>query len=231
MTLDKDKTDSITAMIKGVFGTVPYIGSILSEVFCQIIPNQRIDRVAQFAKELDKRVTHLEQDKLKLIFKSPEFIHLLEDSIVQVTRARSEQRISYIATLLAKGVSEKEIEYYQIKKYLDLLTELIDIEVIILGSFIRKKNKNPEYYEIHRKILTTNAFPDLPREKRIEEESIQKSYFQHLVQLGLLTQRVELNEKTKIPIFSNNGMPKIKGYAITILGRKLLNYIDAGTIN
>ena len=51
--IENTKTDSDIYLLKSIFGTIPFAGSILSEVVGQIIPNQRLDRIRTYALTKD----------------------------------------------------------------------------------------------------------------------------------------------------------------------------------
>lgn len=62
MNLKTNKTDMMTMALKGICGTLPYIGSLVSEVVEHLIPEQRIDRVVKFLGVLDQRLKSVEND-------------------------------------------------------------------------------------------------------------------------------------------------------------------------
>lgn len=73
------KKDVIVSLAKGVIGAAPFVGSLAAEVIENIIPNQRIDRIASFLEILDKKVAKLDHGRIKAKFMNPGFIDLLED--------------------------------------------------------------------------------------------------------------------------------------------------------
>ena len=55
--LNSRSVDHLTALVRGAVGTVPMFGPLLAEVITVTIPNQRIDRVAKFSEELERRLS------------------------------------------------------------------------------------------------------------------------------------------------------------------------------
>lgn len=64
--LDSNNVDRITSLTKGIVGSCPYGGALLSEVIGVLIPNQRIDRIAEFLKALDSKVSQIDSGLEKL---------------------------------------------------------------------------------------------------------------------------------------------------------------------
>ena len=56
--------DHVTSIIKGVVGAVAIVGPFLTEVGRTLVPNQRIDRIADFAQKLHDRIEAVEEEDL-----------------------------------------------------------------------------------------------------------------------------------------------------------------------
>ncbi|NIO19874.1 MAG: hypothetical protein GTN76_03830, partial [Candidatus Aenigmarchaeota archaeon] len=150
MDIKTTKKDLMVSFTKGVIGAAPFLGPLAAEVIENIIPNQRIDRIASFIEILDKKVAKLDRDRIKAKFTNPGFIDLLEDGFFQVARALTEERKEYIASIIKNSLSEEQVEYVEYKKLLSLLSELNDIEVIILNSHERFHMDDQEFFEKHK---------------------------------------------------------------------------------
>lgn len=227
MDLENNKTDIVVSAIKGSLSAIPCIGSLVAELFCIHIPNQRMDRVTKFIKILSDKVKCLEQSKIEAVFKDPKFIDLLEDATVQSTKAISDERIEKIAQLLSNGMIGEEIEHEKFKRYLFLLNQLTDPEIVKLGGFYYPNQGNSEYYSIHKDILKNipPSFASTP--EQIETFAIHESHIQHLNQLGLIEAHYKTDRELGIPEFdSKTGQMKPSGFKITALGKSLLKYIE-----
>ena len=106
--LDNSKVDIGAAVAKSIAGAIPFAGTAVNELLSNVIPNQRIDRIATFVAELEKRINKSEQ---KVLNNNKYFVDLFEDAIVQATRSLTEDRNRYIAVFLSnnKNISEFEI--------------------------------------------------------------------------------------------------------------------------
>lgn len=228
MDLENTKTDYIVSGIKGVLGAIPVVGSFVAECICIRIPNQRMDRIKKFTEKLGNKIEHLEKSKISAFFNDPEFIDLLEDSILQTTKAISDERIEKIAQLLSSGMTGESIEHEKFKRYLFLLSQLTDLEIVKLGAFYYPSQGKSEYYAKHKDSLknTPPSLESTPDE--IEKFAIHESHIQHLHQLGLLEAHYNIDKELGIPEFDNiTGKMKSSGFSITSLGKNLLKYIES----
>lgn len=228
MDLETNKTDYIVSGIKGVLGAIPVVGSFVAECICIRIPNQRMDRIKKFTEKLGNKIEHLEKSKINTLFKDPAFIDLLEDSILQTTKAISDERIEKIAQLLSNGMMGENIEHEKYKRYLFLLSQLTDSEIVKLGGFYYLSQGKAEYYTKHKDTLKNipPSFASTPDE--IEKFAIHESHIQHLHQLGLLEASYNIDKDLGIPEFDSiTGKMKSSGFSITELGKSLLKYIES----
>lgn len=225
--LDNKSIDYLASAVKGIVGAIPVAGTIFAEFVGYVLPNQRLDRITRFLKDFDQRISKLEQESLRSLLVNEGFSDLFEESLRQASQSLTDDRRSYIASLLANSLKEQDIEYIEAKHLLRILAELNDIEIIWLRFYLYLAMGGDEKFrETHNKVLApiraTMADPTIV----VEKESLQTNYKEHLVRLGLLTHRYDIDNKTKMPIFDSfSGSQKVSGYKITNLGRLLLKYI------
>lgn len=225
--INKNNTDIAVSIGKSVLGTAPIVGPLVSEVISNLIPNQRIDRIAKFVEKLDSKVSELQQGKISSHFQNPKFIDLLEDGFTQASRALSEERINYLASLIKNSLSEDEINYIEAKRLIGILGELNDIEIIILRSHLHHHEDDPEFFKRHESVLTPPSAYLGSSESEVDKYTIFKSHRQNLVRLELLRPRFKKIKKGSLPVFDEKtGMMKANGHSISRLGRILLKYID-----
>jgi hypothetical protein len=224
-----NKTDIAVAIGRGVIGAVPFVGPLIAEVMSVLIPNQRIDRWTRFIEWLDQKVAGLEQQRVQQEFSRPEFIDLLEDGFVHASRALSDERLEYLASLLKNSLSEQQLSYLESKRLLALLSELNDMEVIILASchWDNTSHANPSFWERHEEVLRPHAADLGSPDHEIDEAAIYDSYRQHLTRLGLLKPHFRTPRQGQPPEFDEQtGTLKATGHEITRLGELLLRQID-----
>jgi hypothetical protein len=229
--LENNKTDLLVSATKLAVGFIPIAGSLLSEFVVNIIPNQRIDRLSKFVKELEVRISNLSTDKIKSLLNNDDFIDLIEEGFIQASRAITDKRREYIASIVSNGITDENIQLNESKQLLKILTELNDTEIIWLRYYLfpaiggddqfRKKHKNI-LQPIHNYIGADD--------EAMNKAAIQNSFKDHLERLKLIDHRIQIDNKSKMPEYDSvTGKPKILYSAITPLGRLLLKQI--GIIN
>jgi hypothetical protein len=219
--------DYVASAAKAALGAVPFIGSLLVEIAGVLIPHQRIDRIVRFAEQLEVRLSGIEQGFVRSQLANENFTDLVEEGLRQAARAVSEERRAYIASLVAESVRTEDISYIESKHMLRILGELNDIEVIRLGSYVSQSRD--EYGKKHEAVLKrVVAVLNSPQEV-IDKETLQQSYDEHLIQLGLVA-RYEvtppINKNDPEALFAALSRPKGPSMIrITSLGMLLCRQI------
>ena len=224
--LNNRPVDYVTIAAKGCLGTVPFVGSLLAELAGNVIPNQRIDRITQFALELEKRLGQLERDSLKAQMATPEGADLLEEAMRQAASSLSDDRRGYIARLIKNGLSSSEINSQESKHLLRILGELNDVEIIWLRFYADATiSGDKDFRERHAAVLETRPAHMGSPQSVHDKNSLAKSYKLHLARLGLLQERLAIDQKTKLLKLDNQGRTEVNGYSLSSLGRLLLRSI------
>lgn len=226
--LSSRPVDHVTSVVKGAIGAVPIAGPLLAEIAGSVIPNQRIDRLANFAELLGNRLEDVEEQKLKSNLTDENFTDAVEETLRQAARSTSVERRGYIASVLANGVNSDNIDFIETKHLLRLLGEINDIEVVWLRAYYgwHWSIRDSSFHETHAVILTpASAYIGAPRHE-LDKAAMQDSYKLHMESLGLLRSRVKFDSRTKLPEFDKKRGFKKSGYEITPLGQLLIRYID-----
>lgn len=128
--------DTLAGYVKGGIGTVPVVGPILAEMIGSLIPGQRLDRVSEFLKIIDRKIGEMgeEIDILKLKMTDEKFLDLFVEVSWQSTKASSRERKEYLASILINGLNDDNLDEIQKNIFLNLMSELNDIEILILYS-------------------------------------------------------------------------------------------------
>ena len=226
------KGNDIAAIIgKGLLGAIPFVGPLAAEIVGSVIPNQRIDRIESLLKLLESKIPEADREKVEQKIYSPESIDLIEDGFIQASRALSEERKEYIASLLKNSLTEDEVKHIEYKRLLSMLGELNDLEVLILKShtMYRGQQEHQEFWETHEGALTPPMAYMGSSQEEIDKHTIYQTHRLHLANLGLLKPRFKKPKRGELPEFDEKtGMIKAQGYDITALGRLLLRCIDQG---
>lgn len=215
-----NRTDITVATIKSIAGPIPIIGPMIQEMVNVIIPNQRIDRLSKYVLELEQKFTRFEQEKIENKLKDEYFIDLMEESLVQASKALSDERLEYIASIIENSLDKENILDIENKHLLTLLKEINDIEIIWLRYYlVTTMGGDTEFRNKHKDVLESiiPTFDSAQGER--ERAAIQKSYKEHLSTLGLL------EKKISVKIGGSTNELETKGYEITPLGRLLLKQI------
>jgi hypothetical protein len=233
--MDKDdlktnKADWAVSVAKSVGGVVPFAGPLVNELIGNLIPNQRIDRLEKYILELDKRLSQIDENLTKKSFENKECIDLIEEGFAHASRATSDERREYIASIIANGLDEDKIAYSESKYLLKLLQDLNDIDIIWLRAF---HLPNQEFVKTHQSILNPDRADFDSKDRIKEKDALRNSYIKHIERLGLIktkpkVERTSRELRAKLgPVFNEFIGKQIFEYPeITILGRMLLKQID-----
>jgi hypothetical protein len=125
--LRENASDRAATILRATLGNIPPAGSLISELIASVIPNQRLDRVADFVARLSRRLNRAEE-KLEHLADgmSPEKVALFEDGLRGAASATAETRIEHLAALVAAGLTASEREAEDHRAIVRLLNELND---------------------------------------------------------------------------------------------------------
>lgn len=221
------ETDYVASAAKAVLGAVPFVGSLLAEIAGSIIPNQRIERIVDFATQLESRLSEVERGAFRSQITDENFTDLMEEALRQVARSVSRERRARIAELIANGLAPGNISLIESKHLLRILGETNDIEIVRLTSHLfMTMGSGAEYWVKHRDVLEPVAPTMSSSQDKLDKATLQDSYDDHLTRLGLLSARYDVDSHTnQLAIDRFTGVLKVRGYALTRLGRLLLRHL------
>ena len=151
--LETNMRDYVAGLAKGVAGMVPVVGPIIAEVVNNIIPNQRIDRISRFVVILEEKFKEIDREIIEMKIRDEYFIDLLEDGFILASRAITDQRKEYIATIIKNSITEEALSHLEEKKILSIFSELNDAEIIILQSHALTGEEQRLYFSHHKEII------------------------------------------------------------------------------
>lgn len=228
--VDTRRADLGAAFFKMLASAAPRVGPYLAEVLGVAIPDFKFDRVVIFARVLGDRVKYLEEDMVRVKSQTQEFADLLEDGMVQASRAMTDERRGYIASLLKNSITNETLEHAEEKKLLALLGELNDAEILMLKFYSLSSIRRREFAETHEELFgPLDRSLDAPQEN-IDKGEFRDSYRNKLLEVGLLEPVYKRAEKGQTPDFDERtGRMKATSFRPTGLGKLLLRYIDLGS--
>lgn len=216
------------AFLKSLAGYAPFVGPILGEAIGFVIPSRKVERLYVFAQVLEDRVKYLEENTARLKMQTEEFTDLLEDGLIQASRAMTDERRGYIASLLKNSITHDELGHIEKKKLLALLGDLNDAEIIMLKFHsLSSAEHRSEFAKRHDTIFApVERHFGVPQEN-LDRGALQDSYRSKLMEVGLLTPIYKRQEKGKVPEFDvTTGRLKAASFRVTQLGDLLLRFID-----
>ncbi len=225
--LGNNKSDWAAVMAKGGLGAIPFAGSFLAEVVSTLIPNQRLDRLVKYATELNDRLERMPVELMDQLRNNEQFIDMVEESFIRVSRASSEERRQYILSIVWHGMSNDKAAINNAKYILGLLSELNDNEVIWLRYFHeRTLHDKGQFQALHKNILAPVQVMIGSSKEEKQKGAIQESYKEHLERLGLIKSHIKMNKDLGVPEYNTfTNKPEITYSEATTLGNMLLENI------
>jgi hypothetical protein len=212
-TLATSRQDLAAALARGAASGIPLVGGLVAELVNFVIPNQKIDRVVAFVEVLAEQASKAQakQALLESRLRTSLGSDLLEEGLVQASRAVSDERRRRIARIVFNGVTDNELQYDRIRKLLAILDSLTDSELVLLVYHSRQptigSSWHKEMRERHASLLRpTSRETGAPRSE-VERGAIRDAYERALVGHGLL-------------------VLSMSNLTITPLGRLLLRYAE-----
>lgn len=218
--------DYLASGARAALSAIPFAGSLLAEVAGSIIPNQRVDRIADFAAKLEERIADLEEVQVRNELHDEEFTDLLEESLRQASRAVSEDRRKYLASLVASSLTSEDVKHSEAKHLMRILGELNDVEILWLRYYLVPTiGGDEEFRELHKEVFEPVAATTSSSPEELDDHALQQSYRDHLVRLGLVTEYLRKG-KDGLPEFDKmTGQPRVSRWQVSQLGRLLLRSI------
>lgn len=206
--LKDGKADLVTAGLKSVVGAIPIVGSAVAEILGAVIPNQRVDRMAEFVHDLSEKLKDLSEEQIRQRMLREENVDLFEESLIQAARALSPERRRQIAALFKNGLTRTDLDHGHKKRLLALLGELNDVELLIL-KYLDYDTDRDTFAELHGETLFPVTVTLGASEDEAGRAAAHESFWDHLRQLRLIAPP-----------------PRGGGDQITSLGHLLLSYVD-----
>ncbi len=190
--LSTTRADVAAAAVRGVAGIIPYVGTLIAEIVTAFIPNQKLDRVTRFAGLLAKQLGGV-QDTLELFeqrLKSAEGSDLLEEGILQASRAVSDDRRHRIAAILARGLTTDLLQYDRVRKLLSILESLNDSELLLLHFYSHTPTIGSSWHkdlmDRHPELLRPVSRQSQRSDAERERGAMRDAYERTLIANGLL---------------------------------------------
>lgn len=210
--LSPNRRDRLVSIARATASALPLVGGVVSELLTETIPELRFDRIVNFLRELDDELKRLNVrlDHVETHLRDEMGLDLLEEGVLQASRAVSTDRKTRLARLVARSLSREELEYEQSRTLLNIYRDLTDPEIVWLLFYSMNPTLGPgphrDWAKQHPDILMPISKEiNAPREQH-ERAAIQDMWKENLERLGLIRK----NRNVKM---------------ITTLGRMLVQHI------
>jgi hypothetical protein len=187
--------DRAAAVVRVVVGAAPHIGPLLAEVVTAVIPGQKQARLKLWVEAFAARVEAIEGglDRLNQRLLTDSGTDILEDGLLQATRAVSDARRHHLANLLANGLAGGEFGHDRMKTLTRLFDDLTDSELVLLIFY----SEPPTFGSVWHKEMM-DRHPDVLRpvsremgsaQVELDRGALQEHHKATLERLGLLRVR------------------------------------------
>lgn len=221
--VDPNYRDQLVTIGRAATSMVPLVGGILGELIGTIVPNQRLDRIASYLRQVEARLAALEID-LKPIFDNSEKVDLIEEGAYQSARATTSERIERIASLVVDGLTSDESELIRRKRLASLLREIDDDELNLLNAYGQFYGGDPEgtmWDSVNRPEPTHMQ----SSRAELDSEHLFEAGKARLLRLGLLKKRYQSPKRGEQPTFDPKRGDFKHSVEVSYLGRMLLGTI------
>ena len=218
--LDNNKTDYLASGLKSLAGAIPFGGTFVGEIFGTSIPHQRLDRFADFLKQLAEKVETLENDSkcwFDELKKSKENIFLYELGIRYSLDTNSETLHNCFASVIFSCIQNKDLDNLKNERIMKSISELNEAEIIWLIWFAKPKGlfHQSEFEKKYSAILAPRSESSGREEDKIHN-ALKMQYLTNLTEKGLLYRR-------NVRIGSPGYITNINDLGLTSYGALIVN--------
>lgn len=168
--LDNNKTDYLVSGLKSLAGAIPFGGTFVGEIFGTIIPHQRLDRFADFLKQLAEKVETLENVGIRYSLDT-----------------NSETLHNCFASVIFSCIQNKDLDNLKNERIMKSISELNEAEIIWLIWFAKPKGlfHQSEFEKKYSAILAPRSESSGREEDKIHN-ALKMQYLTNLTEKGLL---------------------------------------------
>lgn len=191
--LDTNSTDYVVSGLKSLAGAIPFGGTFVGEILGNVIPHQRIDRIADFLKQLSSKVEQLEKNSyiwLDELKKSKDNVFLYELALRYSLETNSETLHNCFASVIFSSIQNKDSDILKNERIMKSISELNEAEIIWLIWFARPHGlfNQTEFEKKYSDILLPPTSSSGREEDKIYN-AMKMQYISNLTEKGLLYRR------------------------------------------
>jgi hypothetical protein len=197
------------------------VWSAMGEVFSQLVPGQRVDRLHDYVDHLEDRLTGLEAEFQKHIHESAGYVAFVERATLVAAQPGSTRKRRDIAGLVKTGLTRTEVELEAHDAFLRMLERINDSQVLLLMYYnLPQTYGNPDlasFTDRHPDVFPL-APTNMDSDDVVHRWTIKEAYVKELVTIGLLEEAEGIARRA--------GSREVQ---LTDLGRYFLAAIDRET--
>lgn len=130
--------ETSVGFIKGLFGAVPFVGTLPTEAVFDIRARIKQRRFEEFTLKLTNRIENLENKINYNFLKSEEFIDLFEDMTEKILRNKSQKKLNIFTDILASSMCKSALDDIEFSHlYISIIDSLTEVELKILDSLYK----------------------------------------------------------------------------------------------
>lgn len=227
--LGASATDISVSTAKAFLGLIPFVGAPLAELIGLTVPNQRLDRIADYVVQLEKRIANFDVEQNERVAGGPAHIDLFEEGALRATRATTAERRAQIAAIVAKGLSSNDRQAIEAKRLLDIFSALDQDDVVMLKFYdVRNGDRYEEFTDKHAYLLEPLHATVVSEPEIRKRAALRAAITSKLVRYDLI--RETLKSRTGgVPGITDQLIEGSGDFRITELGRMILQ--EAGLID
>ncbi len=218
--LDNNWRDHAALVTKIAASLVPVVGGPLAELVTETIPRLRQERIIEYLRELNTRLTAFESEKIADILADAERIDLVETGGHLAARATSSERLSKLAEIVFRGLGADKTNLVRRKRLLSLFGDIDDDEFLLLNAYGQSYGGSGS--EAWRAIDRPPPASIGSSAEQIDDTKLYELGTLNLLRLGLLQRNYGQVKRGEYPPFDAKAGGFKSRVAISYLGRMML---------
>lgn len=152
-----NKLETVQTVTKGLISAIPYLGGTITSVWSDIQAERKHERLLQFYSDLDKEVVKIKENLNFEYISRTDFLDVFETNVKYIINERNSDKRELFKNILLNGMTDKTADYDKTEKYLKIVEEMSNFELLLLKVFVNPVKFNEDKGLI---ILNPNKLPN-----------------------------------------------------------------------
>ncbi|RYE13945.1 MAG: hypothetical protein EOP45_20415 [Sphingobacteriaceae bacterium] len=201
--MEKYSKEIDVAVLRSMFGAIPVVGGALNEVIFDIrgrVKQERLNRFIELLSEFFTNRPDFDAENLK----SEDFGDLFEEVLRKVVQTKSSAKHKRYRDVLVNGIETSVFDIDNSSRFLDLISSLEEVEVIILSSYAKYGNElfqvMEEFDSLRENVSSLNQ--QMREELKLSAAGSANDKTKVMQELSLAKDRMRILEKKKSDLVS-----------------------------